>query len=91
MADTQLDNLKGQLTILKSAVEGFAISIGETLMPMVKNIVSKIQSFVDWLNNLDEGTRQVIVKVIVCHRNSADFKLLLLFYRLIMHIYKLLK
>ena len=63
MADTQLDNLKGQLTILKSAVEGFAISIGETLMPMVKNIVSKIQSFVDWLNNLDEGARRVIVKV----------------------------
>lgn len=63
MAGTQLDNLSGQLTILKSAVEGFAISIGETLMPMVKNIVAKIQSFVDWLNNLDEGTRQVIVKI----------------------------
>lgn len=63
MADTQLDNLSGQLTILKSAVEGFAISIGETLMPMVKNIVAKIQSFVDWLNNLDEDTRQVIVKI----------------------------
>ena len=63
MADTQLDNLSGQLTILKSAVEGFAISIGEALMSMVKNIVAKIQSFVDWLNNLDEGTRQVIVKI----------------------------
>lgn len=63
MADTQLDNLKGQLTILKSAVEGFAISIGEALMPMIKNIVAKVQSFVDWLNNLDEGTRQVIVKI----------------------------
>ena len=63
MADKQLDNLSGQLTILKSAVEGFAISIGEALMPMVKNIVAKIQSFVDWLNNLDEGTRQVIVKI----------------------------
>lgn len=63
MADTQLDNLSGQLTILKSAVEGFAISIGEELMPMIKNIVAKIQSFVDWLNNLDEGTRQVIVKI----------------------------
>lgn len=63
MADTQLDNLSGQLTILKSAVEGFAISIGEALMPMVKNIVAKIQSFVDWLNNLDEGTRQIIVKI----------------------------
>lgn len=63
MADTQLDNLNGQLTILKSAVEGFAISIGEALMPMIKNIVAKLQCFVDWLNNLDEGTRQVIVKV----------------------------
>lgn len=63
MADTQLDNLNGQLTILKSAVEGFAISIGEALMPMIKNIVAKLQFFVDWLNNLDEGTRQVIVKV----------------------------
>ena len=63
MADTQLDNLKGQLTILKSAVEGFAISIGDALMSMIKNIVAKIQSFVDWLNNLDEGTRQVIVKI----------------------------
>ena len=63
MADTQLDNLKGQLTILKSAVEGFAISIGDALMPMIKNIVAKIQSFVDWLNNLDKGTRQVIVKI----------------------------
>lgn len=63
MADTQLDNLSGQLTILKSAVEGFAISIGEALMPMIKNIVAKIQSFVDWLNNLDESQRQVIVKI----------------------------
>lgn len=63
MADTQLDNLSGQLTILKSAVEGFAISIGDALMPMIKNIIAKIQSFVDWLNNLDEGTRQVIVKI----------------------------
>lgn len=63
MADTQLDNLSGQLTILKSAVEGFAISIGEALMPTIKKIVEKIQGFVDWLNNLDEGTRQMIVKV----------------------------
>lgn len=63
MADTQLDNLSGQLTILKSAVEGFAISIGDALMPMIKNIVTKIQSFVDWLNNLDESQRQVIVKI----------------------------
>ena len=63
MAETQLDNLQGQLTILKSALEGLAISIGELLMPYIKAIVSAIQSFVDWLNSLDEGTQKIIVTV----------------------------
>ena len=63
MADTQLDNLQGQLTILKSALEGLAISIGEILLPVIKNIVSGIQGFVDWLNNLDDGTKQTIVTI----------------------------
>ena len=63
MADTQLDNLSGQLTILKSALEGLAISIGELLLPYIKAIVSGIQGFVDWLNSLDEGVKKVIVTV----------------------------
>ena len=63
MADTQLDNLQGQLTILKSALEGLAISIGELLMPYIKTIVGWIQSFVDWLNSLDAGTQKVIVTI----------------------------
>ena len=63
MADTQLDNLSGQITILKSAVEGLAISFGEALMPTIRNIVAKIQSFVDWLNSLNEEQRNTIIKV----------------------------
>lgn len=63
MADTQLDNLQGQLTILKSALEGLAISFGELLMPAIKQIVSWVQKFVDWLNGMDEGTKKVIVTV----------------------------
>lgn len=63
MADTQLDNLQGQLTILKSAIEGLAISLGELLMPYIKMIVGWIQSFVDWLNSLDEGTQKIIVTI----------------------------
>ena len=63
MADTQLDNLQGQLTILKSALEGLAISFGELLMPAIKNIVSAIQGFVDWLNSIDERTKKVIVTI----------------------------
>lgn len=63
MADTQLDNLQGQLTILKSALEGLAISFGELLMPAIKQIVGWVQKFVDWLNGMDEGTKKVVVTV----------------------------
>lgn len=63
MADTQLDNLQGQLTILKSAIEGLAISFGELLMPAIKTIVGWIQGFVDKLNSLDEGTKKAVVTI----------------------------
>lgn len=63
MADTQLDNLQGQITILKSALEGLAISFGELLMPAIKQIVGWVQKFVDWLNSMDEVTKKVVVTV----------------------------
>ena len=63
MADTQLDNLQGQLTILKSALEGLAISFGELLLPAIKTIVGWVQKFVDWLNGMDEGTKKVVTTI----------------------------
>lgn len=63
MADTQLDNLQGQITILKSALEGLAISFGELLMPAIKQIVGWVQKFVDWLNGLSEGTQKTVVTI----------------------------
>ena len=62
-ADTQLDNLEGQLTMLKSALEGLAISLGEILMPIVRGAVEKIQAVVDWLNSLDDGAKNLIVRI----------------------------
>lgn len=63
MADTQLDNLSGQLTLLKSALEGLAISFGEILMPAIRAIVEKVQAFVDKLNSLDDAQKKTIVKI----------------------------
>lgn len=63
MAGTMQDNLAGQLTILKGQLEELAISIGEILMPSIRQIVGWIQGLVDWLNGLDEGTKKVIVTV----------------------------
>lgn len=63
MADTVQDNLAGQLTTLKSQLQEAAISIGDTLIPMIRSLVSKIQEWVDWYNNLNEGQKQTIVAV----------------------------
>ena len=63
MADTMQDNLEGQLTKLKSALQELAISFGEILIPVVREIVEHIQHFVDWLNSLGEGTKKMIVKI----------------------------
>lgn len=63
MAGTQLDNLNGQLTILKSALEGLAISVGNALMPTIKTITEKVQGLVEWLNSLDEDTKNTIVTI----------------------------
>lgn len=63
MAATMQDNLTGQITILKSQLEELAISIGEMLMPYIRQIVGWIQGLVDWLIGLDEGTKKMIVTI----------------------------
>lgn len=63
MAETMMDNLGGQLTLLKSALEGLAIRIGEVLMPTIRKIVQWVQNFVDKLNKMDDGTLRMIIKI----------------------------
>ena len=63
MAATMQDNLNGQITILKSALQELAIQIGDALMPTVRNIVAKVQEFVEKLQQMDEGTRNTIIKI----------------------------
>ena len=60
-ADTMLDNLNGQLTLLKSAAENASIAIGDTLTPMISRLVSWVNQAVEWFNSLDDGQKQWIV------------------------------
>ncbi len=62
MADVQLDNFQGQLTLLKSALEGVGIDIGTIIMPYLQKFVEKIQSVVDWFSSLDAKSQDLIVK-----------------------------
>lgn len=63
MADTMQDNLTGQLTILKSTLESVAISFGELLLPLIKEGVSWLQSVAEWINNLDDGQKEMILRI----------------------------
>ncbi|WP_061329952.1 phage tail tape measure protein [Clostridium botulinum] len=57
MAETRLDSLQGQFTILKSAVEGMNIELGEKLAPYAKE-------FVSWFTTKIPDITQGIVKVV---------------------------
>lgn len=63
MADTMNDNLEGQLTILKSQLAELAISIGDIIMPVLREMVKGLQGIVDWLNHLSPATKEIIVKI----------------------------
>ena len=62
MADTMLDNLSGQLTLLKSALEGLAIQFGEILMPYIKQFVTWLQNLTQRLQELMPEQKEQVVK-----------------------------
>ena len=61
MADDMQNNLNGQLTILKSALQELAIKIGDILMPVIRQITEKVQDFIDKLNGMSETQQKAIV------------------------------
>lgn len=56
MADTQLDNLAGSFTLLKSAVSGAAIEFGEKFAPVVKIAVEELTKFIAIENKTEAVT-----------------------------------
>lgn len=63
MADELLNNLNGQLTIIKSSLEGVALKIGEALMPYVKKLAEFIQGLLDKLNAMSDEEVQQVIKI----------------------------
>ena len=63
VSDVMMNNLGGQLTILKSTLESIAISFGNILLPAIKNVTGALQNFLNWLNGLTDHQKQVIVTI----------------------------
>lgn len=61
-AKTMLDNFGGQLTILKSSLEGVAIQFGEVLLPYFKNFVTWVQNVILKLQSMTKEQKEQIVK-----------------------------
>lgn len=61
-ARTQLDNLNGQITLLKSAVEGAAIAFGNKLLPYIKKAAGFAQELMDRINGLSDAQMDSIIK-----------------------------
>lgn len=61
-ADVMLNNLTGQITILKSALEGLAIQFGEIILPYLKRFVEWVQKLVEKFQALKPEQKEQIVK-----------------------------
>lgn len=62
MAKTMQNNAYGNITKLKSQLEGLGIQIGEHLLPHVNDFIGELSKLIEWFGNLDEGTQQAIIK-----------------------------
>lgn len=57
------DTTATTLEKLKTNAQNVAISFGETLLPVVEEVMGYVQQFVDWLQSLDDEQRQMIVTI----------------------------
>ena len=62
MSETMLDNLGGQITILKSSLEGLALQFGEIILPYVKQFVEWVQNLVLKFQELSPQQKEQVVK-----------------------------
>lgn len=49
---------------LITSAQNVAITFGDMLIPVVKDVIEYAQQIVNWLNNLDEGQKQTIIQVL---------------------------
>ena len=63
MSEVMLDNLGGQITILKSGIESLALAIGERLTPYVRKLTSVVQNVVTTFNNMSDAQKDQVVKI----------------------------
>lgn len=62
MATTMQDNVKGEFTKLKSNLEELGIKLGESILPIISDVIDKVSGLVDKFNELSPEMQELIVK-----------------------------
>lgn len=63
MYEIMNDNAKGAVTMLMSAIDVLAESLGEFLIPAFTEVVRWVTDVVNWFNSLDDGTKKLILTI----------------------------
>lgn len=67
VAKTQLDTFNGQVTLLKSALEGVALAIGAAVTPALRSLVEQVtpvlQSIAKWVENNPQLAKTIFLVV----------------------------
>lgn len=63
MANEMINNLNGQITIIKSSLQTLAIQIGDILLPYISQFAEFLQNLIDKFINMDEGQKKIIVTI----------------------------
>lgn len=75
MAETRLDNLNGDITLAKSAWDGFATTIGEMFLPNLRTAVQKITEFLNKANDFAQANPELIKQIAGVAAGLAGLKI----------------
>lgn len=64
-ADKRYGTLTYRMQALKEQVDNIAVSLGNILLPILKNIIAGVQEWITKFENLSPQTRETIVKVLL--------------------------
>lgn len=63
MSKTMIDNLSGDVTLFKSALEGAAIGLYNLFSGGLRSIVQAATRAINWFSALDDGVKKMIVRI----------------------------
>lgn len=63
MSDTMLNNLNGQITLIKSQLDILAIDIGNMIIPKLKQLAERISEIITWFSSLNDSQKEMVLRI----------------------------